>query len=167
MKMTAKVLFSVLLVLLLAVSSVATAGDYSDPDSGVSISIPDTWAQKADEDMLMIGSPDEKIVVFFFDVDAAEAEKALDMLDALVKEHVEITKEGKPEEGELNGMKAMMIEAEGKAKEDGTPVEIGGAIVQSPTGKALILIGIGEPDSLKANEKELEAIFSSLKPIAK
>jgi hypothetical protein len=152
--------------LLSLVAGSAVADEKVHAGAGVSVWVPDAWEMTADGDNMMVNTKDGLAVVFMViaakDLDAA-LEGADEALAASVKE---LTVVGEPQAQDINGLAAITVD--GKGKIEGADVEVGLAIIDVPDPeKALIVVGIGTPDAIKANEADLGKIITSIKPAAK
>jgi len=72
------------------------------------------------------------------------------------------TARGDPEQTEINGMKAIAIDGKGKA--EGQPVDVSIAVIATPAGKALVIVGLAQSRKLKKHEKTVTKILASIKP---
>lgn len=164
------VLLTLVLSLTLAAGLFSAAPAYAQvaetkvhAEAGVEIGVPAGWSAEPDEDMLVLASPDEGVALVLMVLEGEDLEAALDALDeelaALVSD-IEVS--GEPEAIETAGMSGISIE--GRGKMDGADVELALVVLESPTGKMLLLLGMGEKGAVETHERAISEVFMSLKP---
>ena len=145
----------------LLISLTAFAETHTHATAKVTFTTPDGWETKKNDEMLATKSADDAAGVLFMIVDGEKLEEAVEEAEKAAKGAVpDLKMEGEPKEAELNGMKTIFIEGAGTA--DGDAVEVGLAVIQTPSGKFLLALGMAKKG---AHEKEIGEIFQSLKPI--
>jgi hypothetical protein len=155
------------LLTLVALSSTAFAEDRAGPaGSQVQIRVPTGWktseVARDGENFVVSLSPDGEASVMYAVAEAANLQKAVKSLDAFLGKIVTGAKMGKTKKVSLNGMKALM--AKGKGKVQGAEVGIAVVIAETPSGKALFVIGLVNAAKLDAYKKTLEEVLAGIKP---
>lgn len=163
MKIT-KVLSAITLVAIIAAAGSLSAKQYPHEEAGVSVNVPNNWDVDGDNDSLEASSPDEMTFLFFQVLEAKNFEAAMQELVSSIQEEVDnFQPDGKLEERNLNGMNALVGDATGKI--EGTPVELGVVIVESPSGKYIMVFGLTAAPDNNPYKKQVMQIMNSLKPI--
>ncbi len=153
--------FALALLLAVSVPALASAETHTHAGAKVTFETPDKWSAKPDGDTLQITSPDQGCSIVFVVLSAEDLEKALEAAGKRITEEVkDLEPDGEAEELEINGMKAMVADAKGKV--DGKAVDVGFAVVETRSDKALLIFGIS--DATKDYEDEVTAVIKSLKP---
>ncbi len=111
---------------------------------------------------MMIMSPDESVLMVFTAVPAPDLNEALAVLDKQLSETITDSEVSGFSETQLHGMPALF--ANGKGVMDGTPVELGVALVLAPDDKVLISLGLAQPNVTPETGKQLTEILRSLRP---
>lgn len=154
----------VIALLLLAVSAgAAHARDHKYADAKVAFWYPDKWEATTEDGALVVNEPAGEVSLVFSVIAAKDLETALGKLDGEIARWVKDLKaSGDPEEVEINGMKAVAIDGKGKA--EGQPVDVSIAVIATPSGKALVIVGLAQSKKLKKHEKTVTKILASIKP---
>jgi predicted Zn-dependent protease len=130
----------------------------------VVIPVPASW--KVDDSQagtLIMSDPSDEIAVMFMVVEGEDLAGALAGLSAgALAQFPDLSVQGEAESTQLNGMDALLIDA--KATSEGQPVDLGLAIVTSPTGKFLLIVGVADSGKLAAHEGEVNEILAGLRP---
>ncbi len=133
-------------------------------EAQVTVWIPDNWDQEADEDSLIVGDPDEEVMVAFLVVDSDNVEAALDAMEAELSDIVEdVSSEEEPSEVNLNGMPAIVLDAKGTV--EGEAVDLGIAVIMTPANKALLVFAIAQSSAVAKHEATIEKILGGIKPL--
>lgn len=130
--------------------------------SGVRFAVATGWASEIDDDSMSLVSGDESAMLMFFIVDAADVEAALVGLRETLSGVVDDPRMGDGQERELNGLSAYAIRGTGQVK--GTPVTLGIAVVETPSGRVLIVLGIADEDAPKATVRQIDETVKSIRP---
>jgi len=141
--------------------------DYPHEKTGVTITIPTSWTVETEGDVLTATTRDEAVGLAFIAIAGRNLEAALEEADKQLNELIDgLEADGEAEEVTLNGMKGIAIE--GKGKVDGDEVTVGVLLLQAPrSGMFILAVGAGPTKTLSRYEKDIEAIFGSLKPTAR
>ena len=132
--------------------------------AGVKVWVPDNWAKDGDEDSLIVNDPNEEIMFAFLVVDASETEAALEALETELSEIVSnVQTEDDGEEIQLNGMDGFVLDGTGSV--EGTPVELGVMLLETPSGKVLMVLAIVEASKAGKHEGTVEKIMKRIKPL--
>ena len=155
-----------LLFVLVALTCLAPAASFADTatheDAGVSVWTPDDWKSDIDDATKIVTSPDEEVMIAFMVLEANELDAALELMEAELSKFIQnIEGEGEPEETEINGLKAIV--AEGSGEVDGEEVELGLALIQTPKGKVLMVVGVGSEDGIEKHGAQIEKVLGSIK----
>ena len=141
-----------------------SAEELNHNEARVKVWIPDGWTQEADEQSLIINDPAEEVMVVFLVVEGSKIETALDAMEQELASIVEnVTSEGEPQEVELNGMPAIVLD--GKGTVEGEAVDLGIAVLRTPADKALLVFAIAKSSAVAKHEKTIEKILSGIKPL--
>jgi len=130
----------------------------------VSIDIPTGWSMQApDEQTLILMDPKQDVLIRLAVVEAADAEKAVNVTDAQVKQFVQDVKWGdKAKPTELNGLKGLRLKGEGKIQ--GKPVDLGVLILGTPSKKVLLVLALIDHATVAAHDAEITGFINSIKP---
>jgi hypothetical protein len=150
--------------LLLSLTAVTAAETTKINKAKVSVWFPDNWKMEKEGTMLMIGDPADEVGLGFVSVAAKNLDEVLAELDKEIAGFAtDVKLDGQPEETEINGMKAVVVD--GKGKVEGKKAGLSVAVIERPGGQALIVFGGIELSKLKKHEKTLAKILTSLRPI--
>jgi hypothetical protein len=136
--------FALSLVCSLAVSSTASAKDFKFPKKGetlFTISIPDAWSPKFDDEDTLEGEDKDGnsyFAVWEEDTDTELSSVAND-IDDILKEYAKDVKAGKPEQMTLAGMPALLFKGTAKDKEDGSGIGFEAMVVVVKEKKAAVI----------------------------
>lgn len=159
-----RTLIAMLCALTFVAGTALSAEDVNHTEAQVKVWIPDGWEQEADEDSLIVGDPDEEVMVAFLVVDGDNVEAALDAMEAELSEIVDdVEADGEPEEVELNGMPTIVLDATGTV--EGESVDLGIAVIMTPANKALLVFAIAQSSTVAKHEKTIEKILGGIKPM--
>ena len=147
----------------------ASAGTYKLPKDEpiASVTFPEGWKVEAADESVDASSDDEAIYINIEFNDADSLEGAIEeTFGYLKKNKVKFDKATeKKSEGEFNGMKVVNYDWEGEDSEGKCKISL--AVLGVTPKKALLMLYWASPEGEKKHEKELNAILSSIKPIAK
>ncbi|HMS40793.1 MAG TPA: hypothetical protein PKE69_11240 [Pyrinomonadaceae bacterium] len=148
-----------------AATTQKTDGETVNLDAaGVKITVPKGFKHEKDGDAVLVTTPDDGVFVVFSvpgvegDFEAAVKESAK-TLDTYMKD---VKVEAKDQKDTINGMEAIGSGGSGVDKESGEAVEWRLMAVKTDKKPVLIII-YGEKASLEKNQKDGEALMSSLK----
>jgi predicted Zn-dependent protease len=151
----------------MAVGASARADTKIHKAAQVSVDVPAGWKfQAPDDNTMVLLDPKEDVLFRLIVIDAGDLEKAMKITDAQVKQVAQDVKwddKGKPTK--LNGMDAMTLEGKGTIK--GKPVDLGVLIVQTPSKKVLMVLGLIDHAKMDAHKAEVQGFLGSIKPVAK
>ena len=152
---------------LVTIAFITTAGYakwYPHQQAKVSVDIPEKWKVEGDENTLSAESKDGAAALMFMVLEAESLDAALESLDQeLGKIIKDFKEEGEPQEITVKGMKA--ISADGNGIIEGKPAKIGLLVIQSPSGKAVLVLGAVQATKWAKHKKAITKIMKSLKPI--
>ncbi len=132
-------------------------------ECGVEFTLPAGWKQEEGQQHLMVNPEDGTMVVFFITPGDEGVDAAGDTIEKIITEVVqEPDIEGEGEETNINGMEAFSFN--GKGKSEGKDVIFSVDFIKAK--KPLIVLALGETEGVAKHAKEVDAIASSLKPIA-
>jgi len=161
MKNLVKIMFIVVVSIALSFGS-AMAKEYNDGDSGLSVTIPDTWKVSSEGNVLEAKTTDEAIGLVFESVKAEDVEKAIgDAVKEIEKELGTLTTVS-TSETELNGLKAYIEDCTATVKD--VKISVSVMLLMTPDKKFVLLYYFGGEEAEKKYEKELTEIVQSLKP---
>lgn len=163
-----KVVFKIILVCALVIFSPAVFAEFASnvlthEDAQIQITVPTSWTQEPEGDVMTITSPDKEMAVVFMILHPKDKDKVLEEMDASLEKSVgEITWEndGNAKAEEINGMKC--DEWIGVAK---SGVQVDCIALDTPSGKVLGIYWLDTPESEKKFAAEIETIVRGLKPI--
>lgn len=136
----------------------------SHSTAGVHIWVPDDWSQDGDDNMLIAGDPNEEIIMVFGVLEADAIDAAIEEMDKELSQIVaDAEPVGEPEEVKINGMDALVMD--GKGTVEGTPVDMGIALIATPNQKILLVFGVVESSAAAKHEATVEKIMTGIKPM--
>lgn len=171
--MSRSILVSMLasLALVVGLGGRAFAGDYPYEPGGITVSTPDSWKTQANGDAKGAGlvtiNADQSAAVIITVTSAKDLKKAQKMLKKSLAPYLTKPKMGKGKTIDLNGLKGFEFDGKAKAKDTGKDVGVLIMLLETPTHKALLLIGLAEADKFDANKADLMSIIQSIKPLSK
>ena len=124
---------------------------------------PNEWQIEEIEKVATLQNGDGSLSITFSIMEADQIEEALIELEAIIQTQLvqpNITTD--PEIVELNGMMGVVSELEGSI--NGSPVQLGVFIIDSPQN-VLLVLGMGHELTLQKHNKILDKIIKSIKPI--
>lgn len=150
----------------LATASSALAGDIAGPEgSNCIVYVPDGWkvsaAEKGGEGLMSAESPASDAAFMWALTNAANTDKAVATLDAILGKFVTNMKHDKAAKTTLNGMAALAITGTGAA--EGKPVSIAVVIVEPTKGKYLFTIGLVETANKAAYKTVLQKVLAGIR----
>jgi predicted Zn-dependent protease len=153
-----------LLLLIIAVAIPIFAKTYPHDGAGVSVTIPDGWEVDGDEDSLHASSKSGEVAISFVILPYGTANAAMNNVQKeLGKTFKGYKTTQKSEPITWNGMKGFYTEGDGSV--DGVPMHVDTAILKSPTGKVVMVLGAAAKRSFDKYEKQITGILKSLKPL--
>jgi hypothetical protein len=157
-------LLSALLLLSLFAAPIAHADTRVHQKAKIQLWVPDHWdVEDGDDDMLLLSEPGGEAAVVFLVLKAKDLETALGAIDKEISKFVtDVQVQGEPEEMDVNGMPAVVIDAKGKV--EGKKVDLGLMVVKTPAGKALLVLAMCESSKMKKHEAVFLKVMKSLKP---
>ncbi|MBL4650336.1 MAG: hypothetical protein JKY03_11450 [Aureispira sp.] len=124
---------------------------------------PNEWQIEEEEKVATLQNRDGSLSITFSIMEADQIEEALIELEAIIQTQLtqpNITTD--PEIVELNGMMGVVSELEGTI--NGSPVQLGVFIIDSPQN-VLLVLGMGHELTLQKHNRILDKIIKSIKPI--
>jgi len=161
MKNLVKILFIVVVFIALSFGS-AMAKEYNNPDSGISVSIPDAWKVSTEGNVFTAKTSDEGISLTFESVKAEDVEKALAEAQKEIENELGPLTTVSTSEIELNGLGAFVEDCTAIVK--GAKISVSMMLIMTPDKKVVLMYYFGTDESEKKYEKELTGIVESLKP---
>ena len=156
-------------LILTGLVATASAGSYKLPKDEpiATVTFPEGWKVEASDESLDASSSDDEIYINIEFNDAESLEGAIEeSFGYLKKNKVKIDKATeKKTEGELNGLKVVNFDWDGEDSEGKCKISL--AVLGVTPKKALLLLYWASPEGEKKHQKELDAILSSIKPLAK
>lgn len=140
-----------------------SAKKYPHEESGVVVDIPGSWTVSGDANSLNAQTKDGEAGMYFIVMPAESMEAALNALDGELSKTVQGLTHGEAQQTTVNGMQAVSVD--GKGQVDGTPVEVGVLVVQTPKNKVLLVFGIVSESGAKKHQKHLMRIIRGIKPL--
>lgn len=155
---------ALLAVLLTIFTGGLLAESVNHTEAQVKVWIPDNWVQEADEDSLIVTDPEEEVMVAFMVVDGENIEAALEAMEMELGSLAEnVQADGEPEEVELNGMPAIVLDAKGTI--DGEAVDMGVAVIITPAEKALLVFAVAQSSKVDKHTPTIEKILGGIQPM--
>lgn len=131
--------------------------------AGISITFPDSWRVKMDEDILEAFAPGDEAYFQLLVLDAEDLDEAAEvydeMLDQLVSDY-EVTQEGEIQD--LNGLSVFFTDGRGNV--DGVGMAISVAVIQAPDAMVMAVTFCAEENVAKFL-KQFEKIAGSIRAI--
>lgn len=162
MKWTA--ILTILCTLILSTSA-GFGKDYPHEEAGVSVTIPDNWeVDDEEDDVLFAESPDEKVFLIFFVIDANDDEAENEIGKMLEEEITDIEAAGEEKKTKLKGG-FVATENEGTGViEDIGKVQLGTLEFEN-NGKKILVVGAKSIEADSKFEGDIGKIIDSLKKI--
>lgn len=162
-----KKFFGLFLAVVLAccVPGVSLAEVLTHPEAKIEITVPDTWKQSQDGNMLKVETADGEMAILFMVLEQAEKDKVLEAIDKSLEAklgEIKWENDGNSKPEEINGMKGEIWN--GTAKEGKFQVEC--ISLDTPSDKNLGIYWFDTPESEKKYAKDIETIVKGLKPLA-
>ncbi|MEO1269228.1 MAG: hypothetical protein AAFX99_14085 [Myxococcota bacterium] len=158
--------FIVALLLAVAVPSVATADTFNFSTAGVKFDAPSGWTSSKEEGVLVIAPKDGSLALVFVGLRASDLDAAGKELDAaLAEDFTHIKEKGSAEELSINGMPALAAEATAKSKEDGSAVELGMVLVQTKSGRFMLILGVADAKNPDKHDAAVLKLIQSIRPM--
>lgn len=149
---------------LLAASAANAEQTYEYPadDPFFTISFPDKWTIEGDDESLSAAPKDESVAVELIALAAEDFEAALDEAAAAIEDGFDNVSYDDPQEGKVNEMDVLLINAEGAV--DGQKLHISICLF-APEGAETIfmMFFFAPPDAFEAHGEELNGILQSIK----
>ena len=140
------------------------AKTYPNNPAGVKVTIPDSWQVSGDAMSLHAQTKDGSVGLSFVVMDSGSLDAAMDALDAeLNKIITDFEVDEEAEQITINGMSAVSIDGHGII--EGEEAHVGLMLIQSPTGKIVMVLGAVAAASLSKHEPAIIKIFQSIKPL--
>ncbi|MEZ4380130.1 MAG: hypothetical protein R3A79_02190 [Nannocystaceae bacterium] len=144
------------------VEAPATERMIAHPSAPVTVTIPLTWTESADEGALTLTSADDEVIMIMIAIPAKNLEESLEVLNEELGAIVKDAEIKAVEETEVGGMTAMV--ADGVGKVDGQPVNVGLMLLRTPDGKILLIVGLALEDASEQATRETAEVLESLRP---
>ncbi|MCC5813968.1 MAG: hypothetical protein JJT78_04370 [Leptospira sp.] len=162
MKTIKNKLFLFLLIPALAIPLIAKT--YPHPGAGVSVTIPNGWDVDGDEDSLHASSKSGEVAISFVILPYGSADMAIKEANKeLGKTFKGYKSSQKAEKINWNGMNGYYTEGDGSI--DGIPMHVDTAVLKTPKGKVVMILGAAAKRSFSKYEKQITSILKSLKPL--
>ncbi len=161
--MKISLLFSFLVLALSPALRADQVFNYPDKKPIFSISFPDAWKIETGDQSLSASSADELVNMELMALDADEAATALtDAKESLEEELKGIQWLGEPEKGELNGLKATVLN--GNVSLEGVKMAVNCFVFAPKDGETFfMLFNVVPLESLKAHGEEIKKVVESIK----
>lgn len=145
--------------------SASFAEVYPHDEAGVSVTIPDNWDVDTEEDnVLFAKSPDEKVFLIFFVIDAGDEEAGEAIAEMIGEEISDIEDAGEEKETKLKGGFIATENASTGFIEDIGKVELGTLQFEN-NGKEILILGGLSSEAESKFEEDISKIIDSLKKI--
>ncbi|MCO4770069.1 MAG: hypothetical protein KDA24_08580 [Deltaproteobacteria bacterium] len=129
----------------------------------VKIAVPKGWTSQEEDDVLTLSAADESVQVLFTILEASAIDAALDELGSELDEMIKNPRFEEPEDAVFAGMPARILEGTGTI--EGTAVELGLALIDTPADKVLLVLGLGEEGRMTKNQAAIDALFAGIRPL--
>lgn len=159
-------ILSALLVLSMAVVADGGSSDntiiYPAENPIFSVTFPDNWETETEDDILHATPSDSSIYLGIWALeDVKDLDAALDAVDETVSSLVKNLEVGEVETSDINGIKFMIVDGEGK-DEEGDYVDVSVALFSPDEKQIFIMLYYGTPEAEQAHEDELVSILKSI-----
>jgi hypothetical protein len=152
------------LVLLFALTSVASADVYPSKAGKVSIDVPKAWSVNATDELVRAASPDNVVAFVFWVVPTTDVKENVKNLEKELYSSIQgLRWVDKTKKLKINGIAATWVEGIGVNAAE-TPLDVL-VVIAGPTKtkKGILMLAVVEHDKLKANQKTIQAMFKTLK----
>jgi hypothetical protein len=109
-------------------------------------------------------SPKEDAMFVWAISSTDSVDAAMQGVEALLSPHIKDAKFTKQSKSKLNGMPALILEATAKRSTNGKPVKAGMLIIQTPSKKVLVVVGMFETAQEKAYAATVKKVLAGIKP---
>ncbi len=166
MNMRTLLLTCMTVLLLGAAQAPAEVVVYPTPDAPMfQMTIPDKWnTEIIEETILQSISPDEKVYMMVWPVDAETMEEAVDGLDEFLTDLLtEITLDGEGETLEINGFPFWKANGRGKDVETDEDVSMTVGFFVPEEDMVCLIVFLAQPKAAQRHSESIAAIFQSIK----
>ncbi len=152
------------LLALAAGATTANAKPLVSKTGQVQLELDDSWNAQAQGDVLLVaGDKNKELVVVFMVLPEEETQKALAALEAKIGKDIKNEKWKAPQQITLNDMPGVAID--GSADVKGKPCSVAAMVLKTPNKHDVVVFGAVQADKEAAHQKEIAALFQSLKPL--
>ena len=133
-------------------------------DPVVTLSVPNSWTMKEIDFGYSAVSPDKGVAFYVEFAAGARVKKMTDLNESWMKENSIVTL-GKAEEMEVDfsGVKGTVLRY--KAKDENGPTNVNFGFIQAGQNRVIMLTLWGSDEEQKDNQKDVDSILTSIKPI--
>ena len=151
------------LVVLALLSNIATADVHTNKNAKVTLEIPKSYKMTEQDDLMRGESGDKAVALFYWNVDAADADEALKKLGEELYKAVGSLAWDKPKAEKVHGLDAQWITGTGRSV--GNTLELT-VLFAGPTATKhhVLVVGIVDHAKADAHKAEIATILKSLKP---
>ncbi len=137
---------------------------FEHKEAGVSITVPKGWKSELDGKVFTVMTAQEDVAAAFTVVEEDSLGEASKAVGKSLGEKIQELKFGKEDKIDVNGMKGVAIDGDGKM--NGVSVSLMIVVLDTPVpGKAMMIIAIAEDAKLAAHKDELKFLFQNIRPI--
>lgn len=144
---------------------------YPTDEPVFSITFPDSWETKVEDDTLIATTADEAIEINLWAMDSEDLkgvgesllEQAAGEVDGIIDEWVKDFKLSSTDSFELQGMQFIEVTGSGIGVEDGEPLTVAVDFFSPDSKNLFVLMYWGEPDAEKKHLDDMKAIVQSIK----
>ena len=137
---------------------------FEHKEARVSITVPKGWKSQNDGKVFSVMTQQEDVAAAFTVVDEDSLGEATKAVGKSLGEKIQNLTFGKEDKIEINGMKGVAVDGDGKM--NGVDVDLMIVVLDTPVeGKAMMIIALAEDAKLAAHKAELKFLFQNIKPM--
>lgn len=143
------------------------AADVHKSDAGkVSVDIPKKWSVDAKDDLIRSSSPNQEVALIVWVVDSPDVKAALTKLEGELYSSIQGLKwVERTKKLAINKLPATWVEGVGVSSRS-TQLDVLVVIAgPTPAKKGVIMLAVVDHDKLKTNQRAIQSIFQTLKPL--
>jgi len=147
-----------------SVPSPVSAEDLVLSQAQMSVWVPDHWNMQRAGNQVTVVEPNDQVALTFVTFDPNQLNAMLGRMDqAIAAFATNVQLVSGPEQRMLNGLPITFIDAYGTLQ--GIPVDISVAVMRTPNGYGLLVVGLVQQAYLPYHESTLSGMFGSLRPM--
>jgi hypothetical protein len=151
------------LVVLLVLGGVAAADVHTNKAAQVTLEVPKTYKLTEEPDVMRGESADKAVALFYWNVDASNADDAIKKLSSELYSSVGSLRWDKPTTAKLHGLPATWIDGTGRSVGNTLDLRV---VVAGPTStqRTVMVAAVVDHAKAGAHKAEIDGILKSLQP---